>query len=87
MERRKHGIPDGKGGHIICHYWIKVYDKPSAKFGINGGRISKLMIKINGKITAHYERGWDIEPMDEATKTALQILLLEEEDEGALQKR
>ena len=26
------------------------------------GRISKLTIKIDGKITANYDRGWDIEP-------------------------
>lgn len=81
------GIPDGKGGYIVCHYWIKVYDKPSAKYGINGGRISKLMIKINGKVTAHYERGWDVHPTDDATEMALQILLLGAEDEGALLKR
>ena len=81
------GIPDGKGGHIICHYWMKVYDRPSTQYGINGGRISKLMIKINGMVTANYDRGWDVQPMDDATETALRILLLETKDEGALLKR
>ena len=43
--------------------------------GIDGGRISKLMIKVNGKITANYDRGWDVEPEDEATQMAYAILL------------
>ena len=32
------------------------------------------MIKINGKVTANYDRGWDIKPMNEATEIALAIL-------------
>ena len=38
------GIPDkqDKERHIICHYWVKVYKRRSRRFGINGGRISKL---------------------------------------------
>ena len=69
------GIPDGKGGYIVCHYWIKVYDKPSAKYGINGGRISKLMIKIDGETVCNYDRGWDIEPTCKEAEMALCILL------------
>ena len=81
------GIPDGKGGHIICHYWIKVYERPSAKYGIDGGRISKLTIKINGKVTANYDRGWDVPPTDAATEAAVQILLYGVKHEGAVLKR
>ncbi|MBR3240896.1 MAG: hypothetical protein IKF99_20975 [Oscillospiraceae bacterium] len=71
------GIPDkqDKEHHIICHYWVKVYKRRSSRFGINGGRISKLMIKINGEITANYDRGWDVEPKDEPTQLAYMILL------------
>ena len=71
------GIPvkGSKGKHIACHYWVKHYDEPSETYGIEGGRISKLMIKINGKITANYDRGWDVEPEDEATQMAYAILL------------
>ena len=69
------GIPDGSGGYIKCRYWAKVYDKPSAMYGIDGGRISKLTIRINDVTTANYDRGWDKEPADEATRMALQILL------------
>ena len=36
------GIPDGSGGYIKCRYWVKVYETPSAEYGIDGGRISKL---------------------------------------------
>ncbi len=67
-----------KGGNKegICHYWVKHFDEPS-RFGINGGKISKLMIKKDGVITCNYDRGWDVEPQDddEMTKLALCILL------------
>ena len=39
------GIPNKDGGYTVAHYWVKHYEEPS-EFGINGGRISKLMIKI-----------------------------------------
>ena len=60
----------------IIHYWVKCYKK-SSKFGIDKGRISKLMLKRKGKIIANYDRGWDIEPVDEDAEIALAILLLE----------
>lgn len=62
---------DGK--MVCCNFWAKVYDEPS-EFGIEGGRISKLEIRIDGKCTCNYDRGWDIKPMNEATEIALAIL-------------
>ena len=59
------------------HYWYKVYEEPS-RFGIEEGRISKLMLKRNGEIVCNYDRGWGIRPVDEATEMALQILLFSE---------
>ena len=50
-----------KVGNSIFHYWIKVYDVGSV-YGINGGRISKLMLKCDGKIVCSYDRGWDVLP-------------------------
>ena len=64
-----HGIP--------YHYWIKVY-KEGSIFGIDGGKIIKLMIKRNGEIVCNYERGWDMKPKDEDTQIALAILLKSE---------
>ena len=55
-------------------YWVKHFDEGS-QFGIDGGRISKLMIKRSGKIVCNYDRGWDIKPVDEDTEFALAILL------------
>lgn len=81
------GIPDGKGGYTVCHFWAKVYDRPSRKYGINGSRIIKLTIKVKGKVTANYDRGWDIEPTDEATEKAVQLLLFDVSNEGALLRR
>ena len=56
------------------HYWLKQYDKGS-EWGIDGGRISKLMLKRNSEIVCNYDRGWDIEPTDESTQFALELLL------------
>lgn len=71
------GIPDAKGkeAYTKCHYWVKHYDEPSESYGINGGRISKLMIKVDGKVTCNYDRGWDVKPVDEPTQLAYMILL------------
>lgn len=55
-------------------YWVKHYEEGS-QFGIDGGRISKLMIKRGGEIVCNYDRGWDVEAVDEDTEFALAILL------------
>jgi len=60
----------GKG----YRYWVKHYEEGS-QFGIDGGRISKLMIKRGGEIVCNYDRGWDVEAVDEDTEFALAILL------------
>jgi len=58
----------------IFHYWIKIFDVGS-QHGIEGGKISKLMLKRDGKIVCNYDRGWDIEPVDEETQLAYEILV------------
>ena len=60
--------------HRGYHYWVKQYVEGS-QYGIDGGRISKLTIKRGGEIVCNYDRGWDIEPVDEDTQMALAILL------------
>ena len=69
------GIPDAKDKkkHTKCHYWVKHYDEPSETYGINGGRISKLMIKIDGETVCNYDRGWDIHPTCKEAEMALCI--------------
>ena len=61
----------------VFHYWMKQYEVGS-EWGIDGGRISKLMLKRDGKIVCNYERGWDMKPKDEDTQIALAILLKSE---------
>ncbi|GHU58590.1 hypothetical protein FACS1894133_3630 [Clostridia bacterium] len=39
----------------------KVFDEGSV-YGINNGRVSKLDIRIDGKIAVNYDRGWDVKP-------------------------
>lgn len=70
-------IPDAyiKDKNTICHYWIKQYEEPSEKYGTNGGKISKLMIKINGQTVCNYDRGWDIKPKSKEAEMTLCILL------------
>ena len=43
------GIPKNGGGYTVVHYWVKVYKKKSIH-GINGGRISKLTLKVKGEV-------------------------------------
>lgn len=71
------GIPKEIAGKpTYVHYWVKHYEEPS-KYGINNGRISKLMLKIDGEIVCNYDRGWDVRPMNKAAEAALEILLHE----------
>ena len=60
----------------VFHYWVKHFDERS-QFGINGGRISKMMLKRDGKIVLNYDRGWDIEASDPDTELARDILIHE----------
>ncbi len=55
-------------------YELKHYEKGSV-YGIGEGRISKLEIRKDGKILVNYDRGWDVEPKDEAVKVIYEILL------------
>ena len=71
------GIPDKNGGYQVVHYWIKHSEEPSEDYCINGGRISKLSLKLNGEWIANYDRGWDIHPTCKAANLALCILLNE----------
>jgi hypothetical protein len=61
------------------HYQLKVYDEPS-EFGIDGGRISKVIITRKGETVCDYDRGWGTKPVDEDTEKALQILLFSEKN-------
>lgn len=71
------GIPAGIGGkRVAVHYWVKHYKNPS-KYGIDGGRISKLTLKIGDEVVANYDRGWDVHPKNEEAETALRILLFD----------
>ncbi len=70
------GIPDDKGRYVSCKYCVKCFEKGSG-WGINNGRISKLQIKINDVLVCNYDRGWDIEPINEVAEQALAILLKE----------
>ena len=63
-----------KIGSDIFHYRVKHFEETSV-YGIDEGRISKLTLKRSGEVVCNYDRGWDIEPADENTATALAILM------------
>lgn len=71
------GVKDSNGRMVSVSYWIKHYDKPSEEYGISGGRISKLMLKQNGRVVYNYDRGVDVEPQTPEAETALAILIHE----------
>lgn len=53
---------------------VKHFEEPS-EFGIDEGRISKLELRVKGKIVANYDRGWDMKTSDDAVEKALQYVL------------
>ena len=69
------GSPIGSKETKIAHYWVKAYEEGS-KFGIDGGKISKLTIEVNGEVTANYDREWDIEPNEDDGITLLAYSIL-----------
>lgn len=75
------GVPAGDGKMTAVHYWVKHYDEPS-EWGIDGGRISKLMLKQNGVIVYNYDRGEDVAPQTPEAQTALAILKQEFNEKG-----
>lgn len=60
-------------GASVFTYCIKVYGEGS-DYGIDEGKISKLMLKRDGRVVCNYDRGWDIRPRDPETKQALASL-------------
>ena len=56
-------------------YWVKHFEEGS-EFGIDGGKVSKLTIRKLGETRdlCNYDRGWDIEPANEA-KAVYAIIL------------
>ena len=70
------GVPKGDGKYTVVHYSVKAYDEGS-QYGIDGGRISKLTLKISGEVVYNYDRGLDVPPQNEAAEIALAILMHE----------
>lgn len=70
------GVKDENGRMVSLSYWVKHFEEPS-HFGIDEGRISKLMLKQDGKVVYNYDRGEDIKPQTSEAEKALAILIHE----------
>ena len=70
------GVKDENGRMVSVTFWVKHYEEESL-FGIENGRISKLMLKQDGRVVYNYDRGEDIEPLTHEAETALAILIHE----------
>ena len=62
-------------GEKTCRYCVKTCSEDSKTYGIEGGRILKMEIRVDGKQTLLYERGWEVEPEDEASQLAYAVLM------------
>ncbi len=73
------GTPIGRKETKIAHYWVKTCEEADEIFGLDGGRIIKMQIKVDGQTVVNYDRGWDIKPdgNDEAALIAYSICLKE----------
>ena len=69
------GIPQLNGSNHVVHFQVKHIEEPSKEYGINGGCIIKLSLKLNGEWITNYDRGWDIKPTCKEAEIALSILL------------
>ena len=64
------GLPvEGSRKIKMAHYWVKV-SRENDKNGIDGGKITMLMIEKDGKDVVNYDKGWNQKP-DEKDKDSM----------------
>lgn len=69
-------VTNDKGEKTNVRYCVKHFEEPS-EWGIDGGRISKLNLKVGTRDIANYDRGWDVEPESYEARFAFAILMHE----------
>ena len=69
-------VKDSNGRMVSVTFWVKHYEEES-QFGIDNGRISKLMLKQDGRVVYNYDRGEDVEPQTPEAEKALAVLIHE----------
>lgn len=62
------------GGEVLYAWEAKVYDEGS-KYGINGGRVSKLQVRQDGAVVCNYDRGWDMKPESYAVEQVVNYIV------------
>lgn len=71
------GVKNAEEKYTAVHYWCMHFDEPSVEYGIDEGRICKLILKQDGEVVYDYGRGWDIPPQTKEAEQALAILVYE----------
>jgi hypothetical protein len=57
-------------------FQAKVFELPSDDYGMNGGRVSKLLLRNEaGSCVVNYDRGWDVRPAWPCDCEAMEIVL------------
>lgn len=69
-------VTDESGRKSNVRYSVKHFEEPS-EWGIDGGRISKLNLKVGTDDIANYDRGWDVLPESYEAQFAFAILMNE----------
>jgi len=64
----------GQGTSNGYEYWVKHYPEAS-RFGIDGGKISKLSIRKDGKELYNFDRGLDFDNLDASGRAVYEGLL------------
>ena len=68
-------LPLKKGDEAEYRYEAVVFDEVS-KYGINGGRVSKLyMYDESNKCLCNYDREWDIKPVSDEARYAVDYIV------------
>ena len=62
-----------EGSEQVYTWEVKVYNE-GFKYGINGGRVSKLEVRRDGVVVCNYDRGWDIKPESYAVEQVVNYI-------------
>ncbi len=69
-------IKSQDGTYKEIKFQIKVHDE-ACEFGIEGGRITRLWLEMDGKMIALFDHGWELAPSCREASLAILALKLQ----------